>query len=119
MNEQDNYLLSLSEHLLKQAEQKARYIVAIAGPPGSGKTTLAAKLCCQLNQQSAKTIQESVVLPMDGFHYYKHELDQMEDPVYAHIRRGAPFTFNVEAFYECLKRIRRQEEVFAPSFDHG
>ena len=52
MNEQDNYLLSLSEHLLKQAEQKARYIVAIAGPPGNSSVFICSfpfvRICVRL-----------------------------------------------------------------------
>ena len=31
---------------------------------------------------------------MDGYHYYRSELDEMSDPELAHARRGAEFTFD-------------------------
>jgi pantothenate kinase len=43
-----------------------RSIVAIAGPPGAGKSTLAQALVDDLNDQIAGTAE---VIPMDGFHY--------------------------------------------------
>lgn len=38
------------------------------------------------------------VVPMDGFHYYRHELDTFKDPQLAHKFRGAHYTFNVDKF---------------------
>jgi pantothenate kinase len=37
---------------------------------------------------------------MDGYHYYRHQLDQFDDPVEAHASRGAAFTFDSEKFVE-------------------
>jgi pantothenate kinase len=50
--------------------------IALAGAPGSGKTTLSAQLSEALNRDGVPT----VVMPMDGFHYYRKELDMMPDP---------------------------------------
>ncbi len=50
--------------------------IAVAGPPGSGKTTMCAQIAEALNKDGVPT----AVLPMDGFHYYRKELDMMPDP---------------------------------------
>ena len=63
------------------------------------------------------------MVPMDGFHYYRSELDQMPDPALAHARRGAAFTFNARAFMDCVRRIMAASPadgpIAVPSFDHG
>ena len=62
----------------------------------------------------------AIVLGMDGFHYYRKELDAMPDPVESHRRRGAPFTFNVKKFKETVQRLKQSDErILAPSFDHS
>lgn len=69
-----------------------KYMVGIAGAPGSGKTTLAQLVCQRINQLAAKQHTQqpvAVVVPMDGFHYYKHELDQMPDPKVCEAAAGA------------------------------
>ncbi len=42
-----------------------RFIVAITGAPGAGKSTLADALCDRLNRADGYC---AAVLPMDGFH---------------------------------------------------
>lgn len=65
-----------------QLPNNQQYIIGIAGCPGSGKTTLA----CEVAKRITALCQEqglkrtAVVAPMDGFHYYKKQLDQMPDP---------------------------------------
>lgn len=61
---------------------KCRYIIGLAGPPGAGKTTVASEVVCRLNKLwSQKTTKQSdeiaTVLPMDGFHLYRSQLDAM------------------------------------------
>ena len=55
-----------------------------------------------------------VVVPMDGFHYYRRQLDAFEDPAAAHARRGAPWTFDAEAFVACVRRVRERGGAVAP-----
>ncbi len=90
----------------------AQYWIGIAGPPGSGKSTLAVALQEELG--SGLT-----VIPMDGFHYYRRELDAMPDPVEAHARRGAPYTFNAEKFVDALLTAKKHGTGSFPGFDHG
>lgn len=61
----------------------------------------------------------AAVVPMDGFHYYRRELDQFEDPVEAHRRRGAHWTFNADRFVSSLEAARASGVGSFPSFDHS
>ncbi len=51
----------LAQIIKGRAARSDRYIVAIAGAPASGKSTLAADLARRFGHSAA-------VLPMDGFH---------------------------------------------------
>ena len=56
---------------------------------------------------------------MDGYHYYRSELDAFPDAREAHRRRGAPFTFNAKRLVKDLQTISLgSEDVFIPSFNH-
>jgi len=107
----------------KSRGDTSRYVVGVAGPPGSGKSTLANEVVRRL--KSLKDIMQSpeiaVVVPMDGFHYYRKELDSMPDHKEAYARRGAFWTFNAAAYVECVAAVkhRAQEVLEAPSFEHG
>ncbi|KAJ8908042.1 hypothetical protein NDN08_008139 [Rhodosorus marinus] len=92
-----------------------RLIIGIVGAPGSGKTTTARDIKKRLQRKGLKC----VPLPMDGFHFYRNQLDLFENPVEAHKRRGAPFTFDAERFISVLSKIRRAKgPVLAPDFNH-
>jgi pantothenate kinase len=110
-------------------------LVAFVGPhyilTSKGKTTLAAKVANGLNnkhaQQSPGTYNGNLLaafVPMDGYHLSRSQLDAMPDPVNAHARRGAAFTFDGESFLSLIKELRKPlcpetQTLFAPSFDHA
>ncbi|OVA05342.1 Phosphoribulokinase/uridine kinase [Macleaya cordata] len=111
-----------------ESNLESKYIVGLAGPPGAGKSTVASEVARRINMQwpqKASGIDSldppdfAIVLPMDGFHLYRHQLDEMENPEEAHARRGAPWTFDPVQLLKCLKTLRSQGSVYAPSFDHG
>ena len=85
--------------------------IGLAGGPGSGKSTLAKALKERLGELLT-------IIPLDGYHYYRSELDRMADPEQAHARRGAPFTFNATKFVDDLIKARDTGEGVFPSFDH-
>ncbi|KAB8249285.1 P-loop containing nucleoside triphosphate hydrolase protein [Aspergillus flavus] len=118
---------------------KPRFLVAIAGAPGSGKTTLANALTERLNAMPASIRRHTVCVPMDGFHLSRAELDQLPNREEAYVRRGAPWTFDVSGFITFVQRLRKWAEkdtspfhnqttpppspssseiLYAPSFDH-
>jgi pantothenate kinase len=86
--------------------------IGLAGAPGSGKSTLAK----QLQQQLGDCL---LVIPQDGYHYYRHELDTMANPQEAHRRRGAVFTFNAERFVEEMIQAKIAGYGQFPGFDHS
>ena len=105
----------LASELRRKAEtlsNEQKFWLGVVGSPGSGKSTLAEAL--------KQRIKESLtVIPMDGYHYYRHELDQMDDPELAHARRGAPFTFNARRFVNEIVEAKKSGTGKFPGFDHG
>ena len=82
------------------------YLVGIAGIPGSGKTTL----CRELLRRRP----EAVVVPMDGYHLRRSQLDAEG------LRfRGAPHTFAATAFRTDMESLRRTRAGLFPEFDHA
>jgi pantothenate kinase len=75
-----------------------QYWIAVAGAPGSGKSTLSKELAAGLNARGIRT----TVIPMDGFHYYRRELDQMPNSDEAHARRGSHWTFNATRLVQVM-----------------
>lgn len=111
---------------------KPRYLVAIAGVPGSGKTTTAEAVVQQLNADPAL---HAALLSMDGFHLPRDALDRLPNSTEAYVRRGAPWTFDVTRFVEFVSRLRTwadmtplaapysgkwaaKDVIRAPAFDH-
>ena len=96
----------LAELIRSNAVGQGRFITALAGPPGAGKSTLAAELVAALGT-GAKAV------PMDGFHY--------DDAVLvargARDRKGAPDTFDVQGFLHLMRRLRVEDDVAIPLFD--
>ena len=82
-----------------------RRLIGIVGPPGVGKSTLAARL--------AADDPAAAVLPMDGFHLSQGRLRELG----RRERMGAQDTFDVEGFARVLHELRSGASVTAPSFD--
>lgn len=106
-------LAGLTNALLSE-EGERRRIVAIAGAPGSGKSTTAEQLKERLNARRAGVAD---VFPMDGFHY-----DDMVLNARGHRpRKGAPHTFDLDGYRTALERLRADDgrEVAVPVFDRS
>ena len=106
----------LAEHL---ADPRAQRFIAIAGPPGGGKSTFAHAVCAAVNARAPAGVELAVVVPMDGFHYPLATLDAWPDPALARARRGAPFTFDAAAFVRCIQDLKRNGYGDVPTFDHA
>eukprot|EP01006_Ploeotia_vitrea_P062904 TRINITY_DN84602_c0_g1_i1.p1 TRINITY_DN84602_c0_g1~~TRINITY_DN84602_c0_g1_i1.p1 ORF type:complete len:225 (-),score=20.58 TRINITY_DN84602_c0_g1_i1:338-1012(-) len=99
-----------------KASSNKVFLVAIAGVPASGKSTLGTALRNALNEMDKDCC---VSLPMDGFHYTRAKLQTFDDPEEAFKRRGAEWTFDAEGLVTCLTNIKTAGHGTAPSFDHG
>jgi pantothenate kinase len=105
-------LAAIADSIVEKAGTSSRFIVAIAGPPGAGKSTLADALQEELTRRGEK----SAVLPMDGFHMDNGILEERG----LLKRKGAPETFDVRAFIDIVSAVRKaDEEVLVPVFDRS
>ena len=102
----------IAEDLIGRAGDARRFLIAVAGPPGAGKSTFADKLVQALRGRG----EQAEVLPMDGFH--------MDDAVLKEkgllSRKGAPETFDIRGLADILTAVRQaEEEVLVPVFDRS
>lgn len=111
-------LNTLTEHALQlhSCRTSSRLLIGIAGCPGSGKSTLARDLRGCINECAGKHLCE--VMPMDGFHLSRSQLDKMLNPVRAHRRRGAHWTFDALSFVQAVESAKGGLSFSCPAFDH-
>ena len=98
-----------------------RTLIALAGPPGSGKSTIAAAVVERLNAEYGTPV--ALVLPMDGFHLPRTILDRMPNRLEAYARRGAAWTFDAQGVVDIVRQLHRSKiamanVIRAPGFDH-
>lgn len=98
----------LARRIRESATGPGRFITALAGPPGAGKSTLAASLVTALGNGAR-------AVPMDGFHYDDAVLDARG----LRSRKGAPETFDAAGFIHLMRRLRSEDEVAIPIFDRS
>lgn len=102
----------LCDAILSRAGSASRLIIAVAGPPGAGKSTVADLVASRLMGRG----ESAEVLPMDGFHMDNGILEERG----LLPRKGAPQTFDLRGFIDVLKAVRAaEEEVLVPVFDRS
>ena len=100
----------LAAELILKAPGRERYIIGIAGAPGSGKSTFAAELLKALLAKG----ESAVVVPMDGYHFDDIVLNARGHRA----RKGAWYTFDAPGFVHLIKRIKSIEpDIAIPVFD--
>ncbi|KAI1194400.1 P-loop containing nucleoside triphosphate hydrolase protein [Nemania serpens] len=131
MDDRVSYLVDKAWDRFQQMPEDRRLMIAIGGIPGSGKTTLSRIVTQALNARheslhpgTPKAVPVAAFVPMDGYHLTRAQLSAMPDPVTAHARRGAEFTFDGLSFLSLVKALREplgpsSATIFAPSFDHA
>ncbi len=85
-----------------------RAVLGIAGAPGAGKSTLAARLVAEVGPAAAW-------VPMDGFHLADAALDRLG----LRARKGAVETFDGWGYLALLRRLATETDhpVYAPGFE--
>lgn len=103
-------LAQIVELLPDRPRPENRFVVALAGPPAAGKSTLAEALDRHLDGRSA-------LLGLDAFHFDNSVLLERGHRA----RKGAPHTFDVAAYSNTLGLLRREPgiEVSVPVFDRS
>ena len=98
-------LFGLLDVVRSRMDASSRVLLGLAGPPGSGKSTMADFLGAELG---------AVVAPMDGFHRTNDELERLG----LRDRKGAPETFDADAFVRRVREVAdAAHDVAWPRFD--
>jgi len=103
----------------RSSAKEGRLLVGIGGIPASGKSTFARLLLDKIHEQGHS---DAILVGLDGWHLTRSQLSAMPDPVLAHARRGAHWTFDAEAYLAFVKQLRRNEDVDSipfPIFSHS
>ena len=105
-----NHIKAIIDRLPTHLASSHRLVIAIAGPPASGKSTLAAELCDALTPGAG-------LVGMDAFHFDNQVLEAR-----GHLsRKGAPHTFDVDGYANTLRRLRTEPSrpIAVPEFDRN
>ena len=100
----------IAARIVERVGDRRRVVIALAGSPGAGKSTLSERLLAALPAG------EAALVPMDGFHFDNAVLDAMG----LRQRKGAPETFDCTGLLATLQRIWSCDEAVAvPVFDRA
>jgi len=104
-------ITALLEQVLKSPRRQARRVVAIAGPPASGKSTLAAGLVEAIRGAGV----HSQLVPMDGFHLDNRILGDrgILDC------KGSPPSFDAIGLLRLVQVLGASQELYYPIFDRA
>jgi len=115
----ERFYLPLAVALLSPSRSVPRLMVAVAGPPGSGKTAFATILVAVIN--AAADDEVAVLVGLDGWHYSNdyletHFIERDGERILLRRIKGAPETFDVAAAYGCLAQMRGGGQVSFPLY---
>lgn len=109
----DSEVSDLVDHLMRLPAPSGRRILAVVGPPGSGKSTFSETFAQAVMRKGLSC----AIIPMDGFHFDDAILNERG----IRPRKGAPETFDVAGLFSLLLRLRQNDEpeIATPVFDRS
>lgn len=128
---EDTYLrIATAISSAAQAKAPGRLLVGVAGPPGSGKSTVADTVAQIIKSKPTLAARNSALVQtvsLDGFHYSRAVLDTFPNREEAYTRRGAPWTFDIDSILAFMNDVfesanassTERLKILAPSFDHA
>lgn len=101
----------VADRAVEKAGQAVRFVIALAGPPGVGKSALSEALVAEFERRG----EAAAIVPMDGFHFDNAVLEARGTLA----RKGAPFTFDIDGYAALLRRLRTEpdRQIAVPVFD--
>ena len=115
----DEFYHPLATDLLSRCSSGPRLMVAVAGPPGCGKTAFATILVAVINAEADENL--AVFVGLDGWHYPNeylttHFIERGDERIALRRIKGAPETFDTAAAYDGLTQMRRGGLVIFPVY---
>jgi pantothenate kinase len=115
----ETYYYPLSAELLDRCSSVPRLLVAVAGPPGCGKTAFATILVEVINLGAGEDV--AVVVGLDGWHYpngylASHSAVRGGARIALRAIKGAPETFDAATAYASLSEMRQGGQVSFPIY---
>ncbi|WP_223422258.1 division plane positioning ATPase MipZ [Tateyamaria pelophila] len=104
-------LAAICDQIMQAPLGPHRRLIAVAGAPGSGKSTTAKHIADALAAHGLKV----AVVPMDGFHLDNRLLDVDG----SRARKGAPHTFDAEGLIRLVTALQSNDAVVYPLFDRS
>ena len=115
----DRLVTKVLDGISSRGPDSAPHWIAIGGGPGSGKSTLADAVAARVNAALGLAQPPAcVVLPMDGFHYSRAQLRELDPPDASEFlpRRGAPWTFDADDCFAQFSAAKRAGEWTLPTY---
>jgi pantothenate kinase len=113
------FYIPLADLLVQKSSALRRFIIGIAGPPGSGKTAFTALLTAVINVRIGHAA--AVNVGLDGWHYLNSYLDThtvLRDGILIPLRRvkGAPESFDTDSALLFLRSVRQGKALAYPLY---
>jgi pantothenate kinase len=121
-SEVDRFYAPLARLALARVEPERRALVAVAGPPGSGKSAFAATLVAAINALAGEDL--AALVGLDGWHWpnaylENHFVEVNGARVALRALKGAPASYNQAGIAAFLERARRPEALAYPVYSRA
>lgn len=115
----EQFYIPLAEKILARRAAGKRLVVAVAGPPGSGKTVFATLLTAVINSLAGHDC--AVMVGMDGWHYpnqylESHDIDLNGQRMLLRKIKGMPETYDFQSIYAFLEKIEHEDRAEFPVY---